>query len=168
MTEHLRFVLTLTNEWLRFAEAKNGVALAFVAAVVGVYTRSALASLSGIAKLAIEVAIVCFAIAALSALTSFIPQIKLPVLDSRRQPESDDNLLFYGHLASYRPTELLTITGNALGVTTHQNIDEQYAAQIVINARITLKKYNHFSLACWSLLVGLLLIAAGELTNVIV
>jgi len=166
--EHLRFVLALVSDWLKFAEAKNLAAVAFAGAAIGLYIRGVdIVSLPFAVKLLVSVGIAGLTLAGLCALVSFIPTIKIPLLYSQRAPQESDNLIYYGDLANYQPSEFLTRTEAMLGLQQHEALDEYYAQQIIVNARIALRKYKIFSLACWSGLTGLIFLGVGAIVRLL-
>ena len=169
MREHLRNVLTLTNDWLKFAEAKNALALAFVAAITSAYIRGLDIRVLPLApRILISAGIASLAVAAVSALASFLPTLLMPYLNAQRAPTPQDNLLYFGDLAQYKPSELLTHTAAVLRYGGLPDpIDEHYAAQIVTNARIALRKYRHFTVTCWAGLIGVVLLTAGAVTRLL-
>jgi hypothetical protein len=118
-------------------------------------------------KLLVSAGITGLTLAGISALVSFIPILNVPFLDAQRAPRDSDNMLFYGHIAYYQPSEFLTRTQVLLGAQHQEPVDEQYAAQIITNARIALRKYQLFSAACWSGLAGIILLAAGAITRLL-
>jgi hypothetical protein len=163
MREHLRSLLTITNDWLKFAEAKNTLILVFCAALASAYVRGLVISvLPSTPRILIIAGVAALGGAAVSALTSFLPILRVPFVDALRAPRANDNLLYFGDIANYSPSEFLTSTAAALACTTRPDrIDEHYAAQIVTNSRIALKKYRHFTIACWLGFGGVALLTAG-------
>jgi len=168
MRDHLRALLATTNDWLKFAEAKNLAALAFAGAAIGSYVRAVdIVGLPVLAKSLVSCGIAGLTIAAIAALVSFMPTIKIPFLDAKRVPREADNLLFYGDIAYYKPSELLTRTKEVLGTSSHEAIDEHYATQIIINSRIAIRKNKIFVVAGWAALLGITLLAAGGVARLV-
>lgn len=168
LSEHLRFVLSLVNKWLRFGEAKNAAALAFAGAAVGLYIRSIdILSFPLAARLLVSGGIAAFTVAGFCALVSFIPILARPFVHSERAPRDSDNLLNFGDIAYYQPSEFLTHTKDLLGIQNHEMVHEHYAHQVVINARIALRKYRIFNLVCWSGLTGIAFLGLGALTRLL-
>jgi hypothetical protein len=168
MREHLRFVLATTNEWLKFGEAKNLAALAFSGAAIGSYVRAVdIVCLPLTPKILVSAGIAGLTIAGICALLSFMPILDSPFLYAQRATQDSDNLLFYGHIAHYQPSEFLARTAILLQQEHHDAIDERYAEQIITNSRIALRKYQFFNIACWSGLIGILLLGAGAVTRLL-
>ncbi len=158
----------MTNDWLKFAEAKNLAALVFAGAAIGAYVRAVdIVCLPKLTKGLVSAGIAGLTLAGVIALISFIPTLEIPFLYAKRAPKESDNLVFYGDIAHYQPSEFLTLTKTLIGEKDHDGIDEQYAAQIVVNARIALRKYRIFTAACWSGLVGIALLATGAITRLL-
>ena len=78
MEDRLRYILSTVNEWLKFAEAKNGALLGVdIAIIFGLLQVIS----DEISKGWIYLAISFIGLSALSALLSFIPQLKAVRLD---------------------------------------------------------------------------------------
>jgi hypothetical protein len=155
MEERLRNILTLTNDWLKFAETKNAGLLVFSgAAIIGAHRSTATETPTPLIQWTLTVGAALLLIAAILCLLSFLPTIRVPLLESKRAPAQDDNLLFYGHIAAYRPTEYLAKLQAATNTATTTAMDEQFAQQIVTNAQIAVRKYRHFSAAAWLAVPG--------------
>ncbi len=78
------------------------------------------------------------------AMVSIIPKTIISGAILKETPEDNDNLLFYGHIAKYEPTEYLAAIHKRFGKSGFKPLDLQldYARQIVINSQITLRKYQ--------------------------
>lgn len=139
--------LSLVNEWLRFAEAKNG---AIVAAAFGVafgitqlipkgfFAEIGWPQLYVIAFLSQLFLSVCMGV------TSFLPVTDIRKLLPSGEKSETDNLLFFGDLMKYSPDALLAeVQERQLpeAVDGASRIDRDFAEQIIINARITSWKF---------------------------
>lgn len=100
----------LVNDWLKYAEAKNG-------AIVGLASAAAAVALAALTErtdepwpvaLGLGLAEICLVLSLLVGLGSFLPQTNLGRLlaGRRRDPTDEDNLFFYGDLAKYAPRPL--------------------------------------------------------------
>ena len=168
MEERLRYIFANTNEWLKFAETKNAGLLVFAAAaIVGAQRSTSTETLTGMTQWALTLGTILLAAAAVLCLLSFIPQVRIPWLDSARAPTEEDNLLFYGHIADYRPTEYLAKLRTASNAQTAPTpIEDHYAQQIVTNARIAVRKYKCFNVAAYLAIAGgIFILAAAPLTK---
>ena len=146
MEDRLRYILTLTNDWLKFAETKNAALLVFAGALaIGVVQRLNPQTALNIRSFT-AIGLLLLAAAASCALTSFIPILRPEKTTPPGQPSDTDNLLFYGHIAKYTPTayieRLATITQPLQG---EPGIAEHYAQQIITNARIATRKYTWYT-----------------------
>lgn len=160
MEERLGHILSIVNEWLKFAEAKNAALLAantaIIFAVLRVLDSKTICRQWLSAYLLLG--LLLLAAAAFIALVSFIPQVRIPWLALRRQPSSRDNLLFYGDIAYYDPTNYLQALGarTTPAANAFSSFEQDYAVQIVTNSRIALRKYVLFSAAIWLTLTAVL------------
>jgi hypothetical protein len=163
MDERLNIILGYVNDWLKFAEAKNGVLLTLCGGVIFALLGNAPANTVAIWLRGIYYfSILLLFVASVVCLISFIPQIKIPWLSSIGKLSGKENVYFYGDLANYSPTELLKILHQKSGAgdnPTFTPLEIDLAGQIVTNSRIALKKYKHFSLSLWVTLVTAAVIA---------
>jgi hypothetical protein len=177
-------LLTMVNDWLKYAEAKNSL-------VVGLSSAGLFGSLTAVpdtiegsshhdAALSMLLAGVIALIISLSlSLMSFMPRTNLTKWLARRQgsPTKDDNLYYYGHLAKYIPRNLAqalerryeprTGRGSRDDPDDLSDGEVEIAEQIVINARITLWKLGLFTPALVCFAVGVLLQTAAMVTGTI-
>jgi|SRR5438128_5847291 len=171
MEERLRHILSIVNEWLKFAEAKNAALLAANVAIVFAVLRipDPETIYPQWLRTYVLLGVFLIAAAAILALVSFIPEVKIPWLALRRQPSSKDNLLFYGDIACYEPMSYL----QALGARTtpaadvFSSVEQDYAAQIIANSRIALRKYACFTAAIWLTLTAVLSILGAILVYIV-
>jgi len=158
-TEQLQHVLSLVNDWLKFAEAKNGALLiASSAIVLGLPTATTALLLPARASAVYITWLTALAvISALLAGYSLLPRTRIPWLLPARSPEATDNLLFFGHIYSFDPDSyLIAIRAKLRQAGIPSPFERDYAEQIVINSRITMEKYVLFRAALWVLLFGAL------------
>lgn len=172
MKDRLKYILSLVNEWLKFAESKNAALLAADTAmalgllkVLQSYTLP-----SQIVKLYLSFSIVFLALAAIVCLISFISQVTIPWLATKCRPSETDNLLFYGDIAKYNPEKYM----EKLYKQAMKDLDEidayeeDIAEQVIINSRIALRKYKLFNVALWlNVIVGLTPVGALILLGII-
>ncbi|MFN8423254.1 MAG: hypothetical protein U0470_07595 [Anaerolineae bacterium] len=173
--ELLSDILDRVDGWLKFAEAKNLAISALTgtasAAMIGLLRGAA--AMSPPAATAFRAAELAFLAALSTAVWSFRPRTTPIVRPARpKAGAGQDNLVFSGHLAAYRPEEL------AAEVARRYNGDIGYdpaahplhaalAGQIVANAIITQGKLRTFNRASVLVLVGLALLAAGLLAELV-
>ncbi len=156
--EQLRYTLSNVNDWLKFAEAKNA---ALVAANIGAaFGAFRVASTPNLHPLAFYYALFAAGILLLStgvALASFVPQLKIPLLPQLRDISPEESVLFYGHIAECNPKSYLRelYTKNRLVTEEIAPLEIDYAAQIVVNSQIAVRKYQLFSLAVYFTITAL-------------
>ncbi len=151
MEDRLKYILTLVNEWLAFAEKKNALLIAADSAVILGLIRILKNDLSTCLYIYVYSAIGCLLVSALSCLISFIPKLKKPLLFPLKKPQSSDNLFFYGDIAKYTPADYINALYKASELETSKilSIEKALSEQIIINSRIALTKYKYFRLALW-------------------
>ena len=167
MEERLRYILTTVNEWLKFAEAKNGALLAAdIALLFGVFKL--LNELTG-REVFIYFAIVLVILSAISNLVSFIPQLKLSSFTPRKRTEKEASLIFYGHIAKYEPQSYVKALYAESGAepAAIAQIEVDYAQQIIINSRIAVRKYLCFNVGLWLTVLAMLFLLMANLMSVI-
>lgn len=159
MEDRLKAILANTNDWLKFAETKNGALFAAnVATVFGLLRLLAeTSSFHPIIHIYMAVAVICLVCSAVLCLVSFIPTLRPPKQSKIRKLGSGDNLLFYMHIADYTDVDYLKAlyAQSGKGQELPCTIEQAYAKQIVVNARIARLKYEIFSLAIWFTLSAL-------------
>jgi hypothetical protein len=160
MEERLKEILALVNEHQRFAETKNAALLAVdAAAVLGV-----LQVLAGDAQVqrALAIYLISVGIAAvisgIMTLLSFVPQTHIPWIRILSDPTPADSLLFFGDIQKYNPDRYLEALRVATNTQKQQptKLERMYAEQIIVNGRITARKFTYFRYAIWMILAGLL------------
>lgn len=166
MEERLRYVLTTVNEWLKFAEAKNGALLvADIAILFGVF--SLLNESSG-QRVLIHLAIPLVIVSTTSSLVSFLPQLKVFSFTSKKRTGKKASLIFYGHIAEYEPQSYVEALHAESGAEPAAivSIEVDYAQQIIINSRIAVRKYLCFKVGLWLTVLALLLLLVASLMSI--
>ncbi len=162
MKEDLKEIFKNVNDWLKFAETKNAMLLAFNSALlVGVFKvfaddENLKDLLTFVGPYYHYVFPVLIIISIIFLLLSFIPQTKMINLSSASKPEKI-NTLFYSHLETLTTDELLKELGADEPIKT-EGIERAYAQQIIINAGITARKFDTFKFAGWITISALLLV----------
>jgi len=157
--ETLRETLSDVNDWLRFAEAKNGVLVAASGvAVWGALRLSVLRETSCYLDLYLGIAILFLALGFITSLLSFLPVLEYRWIIPSATAGEDQNLLYFGHLAAYSKKDLVERYRKATGCneTEVTELHGMYAEQIIINSRIALAKYALFERAVTFVLWGVL------------
>ncbi|NOT95985.1 MAG: hypothetical protein HOP00_06730 [Nitrospira sp.] len=160
MEDRLKYVLDLCIDWVKYAEKKNAALLVaasgLVLSLVGHFPDKT--SSSGI-RACLWIGCVSLVLSALICLVSFIPQIDFPWITSRRKTSSEDNLFFFGHIADYSASELVEALYQGEGIQPASNkLQLDLAGQIIVNARVSLKKFRLFTVATWLATIGVALV----------
>jgi hypothetical protein len=145
--------LTRVIDWLKFAEAKNTGSVGLSSTGLGVIVTFLVAGppIPALAGVGLGIGAFSLMLSLLLTVASFLPSTDLEkhLVGDRERPTSRDNLLYYGHLARYEPRALV----EAIAEMYFEQESETYApsklaidlaAQIVTNARITVRKLALF------------------------
>ena len=136
-------------DWLKFAEAKNTGAVGLSSTGLGVIVTFLVAGppIPTMAGVGLGIGALALMLSLLLTVASFLPSTNLEkhLVGERERPTARDNLLYYGHLARYEPRALVEAIAEMYfdqeGETYAPNkLDIDLAAQIVTNARITVRK----------------------------
>lgn len=141
---HFENQLERTNYWLSFAEVKNGAIIAINVALIAV-----LITIFDKAHTFCVIAISCFLVSCLLSLISFIPKTKSRPEEKKMISDGELNLLFYGDVASIGTTEryielIINRYFSGKEMVLVNKLVYDIASEILINSRITVKKYNCF------------------------
>jgi hypothetical protein len=180
VSSNLIAIFQNVNEWLKFAEAKNGILLAFSGAAITatITILSTAQSLPNSLKVGLLLTTIILCICALVCSLSFLPKTNLErVLGLRRNlnptnPDKD-NFWFFGHLRYYDPIELLEALNkhyfdNKLNNTPYKKEYQDIAAQITINAEITFLKFRIFTYGVYVLIAAILVIPCSVLFSLVI
>jgi hypothetical protein len=176
LSERLLDLLARTTDWLKFAETKNGgivgLASGGIAALIAAAGFVGEIGLQGLAGRVLLGGGMLLAAALLIGVWSFLPATSVPSWMGRHPgtPHLDDNLFYFGHLAVYTPEGLTQAIADryldqppAEGRIMHRDL----AAQIIINARITVQKLTLFRWAALCFAGGVLLSAGAMLLAIV-
>ena len=173
------------NEWLKFAEAKNGVLLAFSgAAITATITLLATAqNIPNSLNFGLLLTTIFLCICALICSFSFLPKTNLEDLlwlrdrrnkKSHSQDPIKDNFWYFGHLQKYKPDELLKALNEpyfkgSVDITKVEYKEyKDIAAQITINAGIAFLKFEVFKYALKVLIASILIIPCSMLISLVI
>lgn len=156
--DDLTNTLGSVNQWLKFAEAKNGVVVAATgAALWGALRMIVSGEVRWYLTIYLLVLVAFFLAAFVVSLLSFLPKLYPP--PALEQPDANDgNLLYFGHLATLSKELLIERYREAACVKADDitKIHWMYADQIIVNSRITLAKFSMFTTSAKLLLYGIL------------
>lgn len=151
--EHAWKVLSTTNEWIRHADAKTGVALAFVG-VTGTLLFNVARTNQGEWSLVLNI-VVLAGIAALVVAVGFAAGALFPRTRTRKErnlkveASSDQvNLLFFGHVATHYKDDGPTYQQVLSLLTKDQDrLTDQIAAQVHENSHVAVIKFKRVNRA---------------------
>lgn len=171
VSSKLLVIFQNVNEWLRFAEAKNAVLLAFAGAgITATVTLLATAhNLPNSLQFGLLVTTSLLCVCALICSLSFLPKTNLErLLWIRSKPfkntgvlsKDTDNFYYFGHLQKYNSKELLDALSqyyfdNKLTMP-YKKEYEDLASQITINSKITFLKFKVFTYALYVLIISII------------
>ena len=177
------------NEWLKFAEAKNGVLLAFSGAAITA-TITLLVTAQNIPhslNFGLLLTTILLCICALICSLSFLPKTNLDDLlwlrdrrnkKSNSQDPIEDNFWYFGHLQKYKPDELLEVLNKPyfnskldIAKLADKKEYKEYkdiAAQITINAEIAFLKFEVFKYAIKVLIASILIIPSSMVISLVI
>jgi Family of unknown function (DUF5706) len=162
--------LTRVIDWLKFAEAKNTGSVGLSSTGLGVIVTFLVAGppIPTLAGVGLGIGAFALMLSLLLTVASFLPSTNLEkhLVGDRERPTARDNLLYYGHLARYEPRALV----EAIAEMYFEQQGEAYApsklaidlaAQIVTNARITVRKLTLFRFSLLLFGFGVLVASAA-------
>lgn len=151
MEENLKYIFNNINNWLKFAEAKNGAIIVINSAVIFQTFQLMITSSSSNQYTIPSIFLLLFWIPSFFvALFSFLPITKITNLSRVETNVSiNDNLLFYEHIAKYSTERYLNCLCSSLGEQKRDwtKFEFDCASQIIINSRITLRKFFYFKIS---------------------
>lgn len=163
MKDLLQKNLDSTNDWLKFAEAKNAMLIGANIAIIGVLNTSI-----NLNSVFVIIASLVNIISSLVALYSFMPKIgKEP--NRRRKTgnkvpaekhSNTDILIFWGDQSKYTAEAYLKMCYQKyckqdIKDSELDALEMEYAREIIYNANITKSKYSLFDRALWIDIIGI-------------
>lgn len=155
--DHAWKVLSITNEWVRHADTKTGVTLAFVGATTTVLFNLVKNEDHWTCMLVVAVAL-CVAtlfVSVVCAWLALFPRVKGRPSGGDEPDEDAVNLLFFGHVSSHyskdRPTYLQVLSTLT---TDPARLTRQVAAQIHENSHIATTKFKYVNRAIMAEMVA--------------
>jgi len=171
MFEQVERIFSNVNDWLNFAEAKNGALIAFNSAVAfGLIrlTSDPNWEVPGL-LIALRISILVLLSGLLLSLVSFLPRRSEPRRSRLDVSDEEFNPLFFKHIAAkthqeYNETlhEIVEIEDDS-----QSSLVRHYGAQIVNNARIAEIKYRLFTWALILTLVSITLLIGSLLYKLV-
>ncbi|MDC8449785.1 MAG: DUF5706 domain-containing protein [Nitrospira sp.] len=140
---------------MKYAEKKNAALLIAVSGLVfSLIGRFPDKTSVGI-RACFWIGCVSMVLSAVICLISFIPEIEFPWIRTRRKTSSEGNLFFFGHIADYSASEFVEALYRGEGCQQVSNkLQLDLAGQIIVNARISLRKFRIFTVVTWLATLG--------------
>lgn len=145
------------NRWLEYAEKKNGLLLTILSlqlALIKLYVDH------NAPNWAFYGSVIGLTFSLILAVFSFFPQLEIPDWlyfwsPTAREKKPADNLLFFGDIAKYSQSEFIKSMETYAGMgSSIESIDSDLCGQIIVNSRITNRKFRLFKFAIWAMLFG--------------
>lgn len=156
----LEMALSQINDWLKFAEAKNGALIAVGCAVIFGVLRfhSSLSAESNFVAIYMGSFTIFIAAAIVISLVSFVPRMAPPFWIEMPEIDKNDNPLFFGHACKYSKGKYLELFNDHVdgAVSSASKLELALCDQIVNNSRIGFIKYRMFGSAVFLFLAGVL------------
>lgn len=145
MRDFLYQIYNMILERLRYAEAKNTIILTLLGVLIigafRIYNETPGRPM--IATVYFWCFLVFSAMAIVTALTSFMPNIKLRHLYQTKDPLPSDSLIYYEHIAKFDEAKQYVSAINRVYYNNEAvpgNLDYDLAAQIILNSRSVYRK----------------------------
>jgi hypothetical protein len=159
----LTSTLARVLDFLKFAEAKNAALLTFASAwIIGtVNLLTGSNTLTPDFRLAFTAALPLFAVAALTAILSFLPKTSLSGF--HRDPDQAKALLYFGDAASFAPAAYKERIRERYYPPANESATRNYlddlSIQIAVNSQITARKLGFFNRGAGFVLAALAVLA---------
>lgn len=158
----LSSTLSRTVDFLKFAETKNAALLTFSSAWM-----LALANFAANdritdrwSQIAVTIALLLFALAALVALYSFLPQLRLDRFFLR--PDRSGSLLYFADIAEFEPATFIERFRHRYANGPQQGMSDAYlddlAVQVAVNSRITRAKFKVFNIGATIVMAAIMVL----------
>jgi hypothetical protein len=162
--------LSRTIDFLKFAETKNAALLTFASAWLIGLTNLLTSDrvLDPRTRVGLAVALLLFALAALVAISSFLPKLELRRF--HRSSDQPKNLLYFGHIAEFEPPAYMKRLQERYAADAASIVSDEYlqdlSVQVSANASITKLKFTtfYFGAALVTLAIASLTVTASLFT----
>ena len=151
ITQQLYQVFNNVNDWLKFAEAKNAMLIAFNgASIFGIIKLLSLdfVSNSRFIENYLLFVIISLIFSTVNCLISFAPRVKIikgGFYDSGKVP----NVLFFEYLKGKNNLEIIEEVTGDREKENYTTLQKDIAEQIKQNSIIASRKYSHFTISVW-------------------
>ena len=149
--EQLSWVFNKVNDWLKFAEAKNAMIIAFNSAsiygITQLFNLQYIKKSESITNYLIGVLII-LVFSTICSLISFAPRVKI-IKGGWYAPSNIPNVLFFEYLKTKTNDEIIEEITGVANVKSYAKIEKDIAEQIKQNSIIASRKYSYFTIAVW-------------------
>lgn len=146
----------IANDWLRFAELKNGALITLNVALIGVSTNALLVTnqkLSVPILIWLSTTIILFLTSILISLSSFYARTNIFGFDiSKTSEKNTTNSIYFGNIADMSTDEVI---GRLCPEPSSDIYVKDVANQIIINSKLARKKFLLFNIALGTTVAGL-------------
>jgi hypothetical protein len=162
LNDALSATLSRTIDFLKFAETKNAALLTFASAwllaLINLLSSDRIAHHGP--RTAIAASLFLFALAALVALCSFLPKLKLSALHG--DPERQRSLLYFGDISEFDAATYASRFSERYAGDPEKVISDDYlkdlAVQVSANSSITLRKFILFNIGAALVMAAILIL----------
>jgi Family of unknown function (DUF5706) len=161
----LSATLSRTIDFLKFSETKNAALLTFASAwlvaLINLLSNHRIANYGP--RTAIIISLFLFALAAVVALYSFLPKLKLSAF--HRDPDRQKSLLYFGDVSEFDAATYAVRFSERYTSEIDEVISDDYlhdlAVQVAANSSITMRKFNLFNVGGALVMTAIIVLAAA-------
>lgn len=171
VTDKLILIFQMVNDWLKYAETKNSILLAFSgAAITAIITYIATAKLSFEIQIGLSMTLILLFISSILTSFSFLPKTNLeniqwlkskPSNENKSCLKDTDNFYFFMDLRKYKAYELIDSLNRLYFNHKITNLSEKeyidIANQIIVNSEIAFMKFKLSGVSSWLLMLAIFL-----------
>lgn len=150
--------LKVTIDWLKFAEAKNGVLIGVgSASMFGIFrVLNSFTSMNVYIQYYLYFLLFCISGSVLISLLSFIPRLNPPFWLKFGEKEDGDNPFFFADICKHSKTSYLNLLVESGVKSRNSKLDLALCEQVVNNSKIATIKFKMFSNAIYWFIAGLI------------
>lgn len=158
LNENLKFIYESISEWLKFAETKHAAVIVLYGAwIIGFY--NIITNVNFVVFLILGyISILCFSIALLISIISFIPVLKSDQEKDKKAAKFDQvNIYFYADIQKITNLEYANVLKSKLNIQIFEPSDLDLINQIWNISKITTRKNNLFKYSVIVAILGLII-----------
>ena len=172
LEKRLEAIFKNINDWLKFAEQKNGALLVLNVGIVWGMTRivSKAENIIDVIYIINVLGYIFIVLSAIICLFSFFPILTDQSFKiSKFKKSYKDNSLYFGDISKYKDYEYLRLISKKLGIKKkYTGFEKDYANQIINNSKIAAEKYKRFRSASILTVLGILFFSVSILTQLVI